>query len=183
LTIYTFNGEHRGRGEELARRAVGMHAEECWGLGMRLPPFARTKHGKPYLEGLPLHFSVSHTGGLWCCMVSESNVGIDVQEMKSANYGKLAERFFAGEEARFVNENGAGGFFDVWVRKEACIKYIGEGLPAISSFSVVKGGKLAELVEYKGQVCFVKPFELAEGVKCAYCCGSRSDSVWKRELR
>jgi len=187
LVIYIYRGEHRDRREELIREAVELYAKEEKGLSDAFFgdwPIKKARGGKPYLKGRPFHFSVSHTGSLWGCLISESNVGLDIQKIRAVDFNKLAARFFLDEEAEFVKNTGAAGFFDIWTRKEACVKYFGRGLlKDIRSFSVVRDGKPAGTVNNQGAVCHVNSFSLGEDVKCAYCCGAEGDKVWIRELK
>ena len=185
MVVYIFRGEYKGKSEALLRRAIGMYAEEkqCFSnINLNNLPLKRTENGKPYLEGRPLHFSLSHTGMLWGCLISSQEVGIDIQEKRNVNFDKLADRFFLDEEIQFVRNHGIDGFFDIWVHKEACMKYYGTGLRDVKSFCVVGHGKLAERINYKDSMCFISAFELEADVKCAYCYGMEGSDLWIREL-
>ena len=41
--------------------------------------------GKPYLEKSPFNFSISHCNNIIVCIISERNVGIDIEEVKKIN--------------------------------------------------------------------------------------------------
>lgn len=146
----------------------------------------RTEKGKPYFsmddEGTellhPVQYSVSHSGDWWGCLMAEEAVGFDLEVYRDrVNYEKIAKRFFAGEEYKYVQKHGLTGFFELWVRKEAFVKYLGIGLSlGMNRFSVVKDGRLAEKTAVSGNEngtsCFLFPCEVQEGFKAAYCCGS-----------
>ena len=187
LTIYTFCGNHRDKGEALLREAVKIFAYENQivpAIEANSLLLGKTKNGKPYFRGLPINFSISHTGRLWGCLISFSNVGFDIQEKRELDFNRLAARFFHEKEMNYVRNVGLDGFFDIWVRKEACVKYHGAKLISdIRSFSVVRDGKLTEKTEYKGGLCFVNPVELGSAVKCAYCSGSEGAEVRIKELK
>lgn len=186
MVIYIYRGAYRDKREELIRTAVRTYAEEeqrIDGAGLSGAPLLKTKDGKPYLEGFPVHFSISHTGDMWGCLVSGSNVGFDIQKIKPVDFNRLAERFFPTEEIEFVRDVGIEGFFDVWTRKEACIKYFGGGLLRdIKSFSVIRDGKPVEMIDYSKNRCHISSLELNEAVKCAHCCGTEGARVWTREI-
>ena len=153
MVIYAYRGDHKNISADLLKRAVKAHEREN-----KTPP------------GAVLYHSISHTGDLWGCLISTLRVGFDLQEKRAVDHNGLAERFFLGEEALYVRENGVDGFYDVWTRKEACVKYFRTGLMKdIKSFSVVSGGRLSERVEHNGSLCFVNSFEFSEGIRCAYC--------------
>ena len=178
--LYIFYGDHKGRKDELLQRA----AEDYAGPEAGGAVVTRTEEGKPFFLGLPLSFSVSHTEGVWGCAISDSEVGIDVQVKRRVDFKKLAARFFLPSEAEYVAEKGLDGFFDIWTRKEACVKYHGTGLVKnIRWFSTVTDGKLAETIDFRGGICHVRSFDLSDEVKCAYCCKTGGAGLWVRELR
>lgn len=55
------------------------------------------EHGKPVLKNLPLKISVSHSANFVTVIVSEKNVGIDV-EQTNRNVDKVANRFLSKQE-------------------------------------------------------------------------------------
>lgn len=146
---------------------------------MGKPYFADMPHrnGKPLIEA---HFSVSHSGDWWGCLMAKEPVGFDLEVCRSkVNFERLAERFFTEEEHDWILKMGREGFFDVWVRKEAFVKYLGSGLgEGLDSFTVIKDGKLTVQVsapknsELRKPPSAVYPCSIAEGVKAAYCCRS-----------
>ena len=94
---------------------------------------------KPYLKELPwLHFSISHSDGLWMCVFAASEIGLDVQKKRDVKALSLAQRFFHPEEAAWVKEHGADDFFRIWALKEAYVKYTGKGFTGgMAYFSVI----------------------------------------------
>jgi len=202
LSIYIFKGEHKNKGEELLRNALKTYVEEKCEKSVNFDcidfaeaPLERTQNGKPFLQGYPVHFSISHTGDIWSCLISAENVGLDIQKTREVSFDKLANRFFLDEEIKFVSDFGRDGFFDIWVRKEACIKYLGTGIRDIRAFSVIENGKLVDEISLKDKVsnfedkadgkystCFIKTFELAHDIKGACCFGMRGVDLWIKEL-
>lgn len=88
------------------------------------------KQGKPYFadETLPF-FNISHAGGFVVLAVSDREVGVDIQNMRSQREISMAERFFSGEESRAVSEDETRElFYKLWSRKEALGKCTGEGV-------------------------------------------------------
>jgi 4'-phosphopantetheinyl transferase len=94
--------------------------------------------GKPVLTDLPdrrtLHFNVSHSDGLALVAVtSVCAVGIDVERIRSMDDAEeLAVRFFSPREVAELKalprDRHALAFFNLWTRKEACLKATGEGI-------------------------------------------------------
>ncbi len=149
----------------------------------------REAKGKPFFSGLhqaggagmpPIHFSVSHSGNRWACLIGAEPVGFDMEICRDQiEYLKIARRFFAEEEYDLVCSGGLDTFFDIWVRKEAYVKFTGSGLgEGLNRFSVAENGKFTGGVISKKngvwsrQLCTIRPCDIAEGIKAAYCCGS-----------
>jgi 4'-phosphopantetheinyl transferase len=124
-------------------------------------PLAEGPYGKPYFADIPnAYFSVSHSGRFWACLMAESEVGLDIEDLAErrarderrggdaeARYVSIAQRYFSEDEKRFLDEAVGRGrdeltarFFFVWTRKEAYVKYTGRGLGAgFEGFSALDG--------------------------------------------
>ncbi|MBQ9016379.1 MAG: 4'-phosphopantetheinyl transferase superfamily protein [Firmicutes bacterium] len=90
--------------------------------------------------GRPVHFSVSHTGHLFGCIIAEVPVGLDIQKVTGAKARRLADRYFTDAEIAWIEadadlaeESFRDRFFRLWCRKEAYAKLTGEGLTAVLS--------------------------------------------------
>ncbi len=72
-----------------ALESLGKNPEECEVLF--------TKLGKPYLKSQDMRFSISHTRGIVCVAISDSDIGVDAQsldELSLERVGALSKRFF-----------------------------------------------------------------------------------------
>ena len=98
--------------------------------------------GKPFFKKINTQFSISHSEGLWACLIGPSCCGIDVQYIKPCNYNSIAGRFFSEKEAAFVKEKGLEGFYKLWTRREAYGKFTGEGF----------FGPIPELIDDEGNL-------------------------------
>ena len=98
--------------------------------GRDLPKILTTDRGKPYFPESNLHFSISHTPHHAFCVLSEHNVGIDVEEQNRNINLKLADKILSPVE-RAQYESAAdprSALLTFWVLKEAAAKLSGEGL-------------------------------------------------------
>lgn len=95
-----------------------------------LPKMRREPRGRPYLEGRPLDFNLSHScGWVAVALTAHGRVGLDIEMMKPERPAdRIASRFFSAEEAQAVREKGAEWFYRLWTAKEAALKMTGEGL-------------------------------------------------------
>lgn len=99
--------------------------------------FTYNPQGKPSLNSFvpfPLHFNVTHSAGLILIAVTRvCPIGIDVEPARAMNDSeKIAREFFSAREVSELNslpeEQRAAAFFNLWTRKEACLKATGDGL-------------------------------------------------------
>jgi len=93
-------------------------------------PVRKTEHGRPYFEGEGVpDFNLSHAGHLAACALGTCRVGIDIEEERdSLETEKLAARYFSEREQALLQNAPRPLFFELWTKKEALGKYLGEGL-------------------------------------------------------
>ena len=123
--------------------------------------------GKPELAGNKICFNLSHSGSFAACAVSDSPVGLDLQEEKVCNE-RFAEKYFTAPERRFLeeSENKAYAFTKLWSMKESCVKLLGTGLKtSLSSFSVAPESNTAC---HDGRVLYFH-HDLIRGCHLALC--------------
>lgn len=102
------------------------------------------KNGKPYIEGISVHFSISHSKNIAVCAISDRPVGIDIEFIRDVNLN-VAKRQFAPDELKYVFEKwdlSKKRFFEIWTRKEAYVKLIGRGISYFPNFSVMGNNKI-----------------------------------------
>ena len=116
--------------------------------------------GKPFLKNSNLHFSLSHSGEMAMCVISDQNVGCDIEKIKPIDL-KIAKRFFTDDEYNEIinSDNPECAFYRLWTLKESFLKVTGEGLLLpLNSFKTVSDDKYT----------FFEINEI-EGYKAAYC--------------
>lgn len=95
-----------------------------------LPDFAYKEEGKPYLEEYPyIHFSLSHTKNIITCVISDEEIGVDIEHKRDISETAI-KRIFSDEE-REIAEFSQEGYIRLWTAKEACAKLMGTGLSEI----------------------------------------------------
>lgn len=116
------------QGHEAGRELLARLYQEYTGKAM--PEIVKTEQGKPYFQGDPLHFSISHTKRHVFCALSERNVGLDAEEMDRAIDLRLADKILSPEEKRRYEKAGDKrvALLKLWVLKEAYAKLTGLGL-------------------------------------------------------
>ncbi len=131
-------------------------------------------YGKPYFAERPdIHFSISHSGEYAAVVLSESEVGIDIQKVVEIKHG-LVEKLCDEHEQRYVSDSPDKdkAFITLWTLKESYIKAIGMGMSfpmdkinfRLESFSGELRGRMSnregmyyvkDLGEYIMAVCYI----------------------------
>ncbi len=94
------------------------------------------ENGKPYFKNYPYYFNISHSGEYIFGVISENEVGVDIQQKKPLTNNRIAERFFLEEEKRRLEECTSEQekerlFYRLWTEKEAYGKLTGEGIAPV----------------------------------------------------
>ena len=88
----------------------------------------RTENGKPYVDE-DVFFSLSHSGEITVCAVSDENVGADAEKVRSIKNKEKILRKFMSEDCVLSDED----FFKKWTSFESRVKFFGEKITACSS--------------------------------------------------
>ena len=106
--------------------------------------FSYNENGKPFLKDYPhIHFNLSHCKKALACAVSDSEVGVDVQDIRPVSE-KVAKRVLTENE--YTGYKAAQSpdeyFCEIWAVKESFLKRTGQGiredLRKISAESITK---------------------------------------------
>ena len=125
-------------------------------------------YGKPYFANAEdLHFSISHSGEYAMVVLSDKEIGCDIQQIKDINLS-IADRFFTAEERKYVK--CTEDFFRIWTLKESFIKAIGKGLALpLNSFSIKGLDSDKSYCEYNRELYEFKEFDKMTGYCIAVC--------------
>ena len=124
--------------------------------------------GKPdFANAEDLHFSISHSGEYAMVVLSDKEIGCDIQQIKDINLS-IADRFFTAEERKYVK--CTEDFFRIWTLKESFIKAIGKGLALpLNSFSIKGLDSDKSYCEYNRELYEFKEFDKMTGYCIAVC--------------
>jgi phosphopantetheine--protein transferase-like protein len=116
-------------------------------------------NGKPYLIGLPFHFSFSHCKGYAACAVDDQPIGIDI-EIIHPRIAKVAHKFLIDQEKAMIasldEKDQLNQLAFLWAAKEAMYKkYEQLGIDFAKDFNIIeltKGdrGKVPAEILHKG---------------------------------
>ncbi len=98
------------------------------------------KNGKPFLPDGPF-FSLSHSGSIAACAISDAELGLDVQFLHACSEDFVKRFFTASEHEHIINADDKDyAFTMLWSLKESYLKAVGTGLnEPLNSFSIVPG--------------------------------------------
>ena len=130
-----------------------------------------SESGRPYFEERTCDFSITHTQNHVFCAIIEgeepTRIGIDAEDLNRPDFLNLDEmvaRWFGeNEQSVFLASPTKETFLRLWTRKEAYVKYTGEGFKSLSKIDTVS-------LEADGEVCF---FDYREGDILLSVCAPR----------
>lgn len=122
------------------------------------------EHGKPYLKNYPFYFNISHSGKYVFCVLSEQEIGADIQWKAPQVNERVLKRFFSLEERAYwercsTEEEKRDFFYQMWCRKEAYGKLTGKGIADAVSVDMC----MLELP------VAIEEYELSEDYQIAVC--------------
>ena len=141
------------------------------------------ENGKPYLCGnSSVKFNLSHSEERVMCVISNREVGCDVEKVRETDC-KLAKRFFTDTECEWIDGAGeeSGGsdvlsekgnrFFRLWTLKESFIKAVGLGMRlSLKEFSFhIEQGSVRIEQSVNQEQYFCKEYDLNDGYRYAAC--------------
>lgn len=143
-------------------------ALKAYGFNEKDMQYSFNAYGKPYFANAEeLHFSISHSGDYAMVVISDNEIGCDIQQIKDVNLS-IADRFFSPAEGEYVESNE--DFFRLWTLKESFIKAIGKGLALpLNSFSIKGLDSDKPYCEYNRELYKFKEFDKMNGYCIAVC--------------
>ena len=96
-----------------------------------------TEKGKPILPFCS--FGLSHSENVSVCVISDKNIGVDIEKIRTIKMGSNFH-FLTAEEIEFLksSKDYSASFIYLWTRKEALLKCSNISSKELSSISVLK---------------------------------------------
>ena len=103
------------------------------------------ENGRPFFCDRTCDFSITHTQNYVFCAIIEgeepTRIGIDAEDLNRPDFSRfdeMASRWFGeNEQTVFSASPTKETFLRIWTRKEAYVKYTGEGLKSLSQVDTV----------------------------------------------
>lgn len=132
---------------ELARKIIA----QKFNIDKEDVRFRVDKSGKPYIEGIDVNFSISHSGTIALCAIADAPVGVDIEKIRDVDLS-IAKKHFAPDEQDYVFEKlslSKQRFFEIWTRKEAYVKMLGKGISSFPEFSTMGDARITTHIRNK----------------------------------
>lgn len=140
------------------------------GVDERSAAYKEGEYGKPAIDGLPFHFSLSHSGHRSVCMLDDAPCGIDIEGI--ASYKKrIVDRMFSEQEQIFLEQSGqdesgkAETFARIWTRRESYGKLVGRGLDFTDNIQ----GRLFDDAYIHTKGIYFKEFRIPDETESCSC--------------
>ena len=101
---------------------------EDFGIDYLSEEIVLNEYGKPSFKNSNYYFNTSHSGKYALCVISDVEVGCDIEEIKDYK-PRVAERIFTAKENYYIelSSDKADMFYRLWTLKESYLKCIGKG--------------------------------------------------------
>ncbi len=96
-----------------------------------------SKYNKPYIDNI--NFSISHSNNYACVVVSDKNVGIDIELIRDVDINIINYICNENEKDSILNSKDRyKSLFSLYCLKEASVKLIGTGISNIKNIDIRK---------------------------------------------
>ncbi|MGH2665958.1 4'-phosphopantetheinyl transferase family protein [Flavobacterium sp.] len=123
-----------------------------------------TKYKKPYFDGYPFKFNISHSGEMVvCALCKEFEIGIDVELISDIKIEDFKLQMTESEwNTIAISNDKRDAFFNYWTQKEAALKANSLGLMLpLKSFEI-----LQNQTKINGEKIFLKEIKIDKKYKC-----------------
>ena len=119
------------------------------------------ENGKPVVEKQKLYFNVSHAGDYVVGVLSDHEVGCDIEKKEDAPL-EIARHYFTPGEYEYIKsaDDKDKAFFTLWTLKESYMKMTGRGMSQpLDSFEIIRTADGFILGKSSERHCFFQTVE------------------------
>lgn len=117
---------------------------KSYGIDYNTIIIKKSQYNKPYIDNCNIHFNMSHSKNLCACVVSEKQVGIDIEKIRKVNLNTI-HHFATKEETEYILKDEKNIFhrlFEIYTLKEAYFKMYGTNLKDIKKINFISNDQL-----------------------------------------
>lgn len=130
------------------------------------------EYGKPYLVGNRYYFNISHSKDYAICVVSDDEIGCDIEYIRDFNM-KIPQRYFSNEEYEDIlidSSRSKDKFYRYWTLKESFIKNVGLGLSlSLNSFRIILNNNIEIKQNINDNDYYFEEVNIDNNYKCSIC--------------
>ncbi|EGQ0296154.1 TPA: 4'-phosphopantetheinyl transferase superfamily protein [Staphylococcus pseudintermedius] len=138
---------------------------------IKINGISRNIYGKPFLIDSSTKYNLSHSNGVRVIIISDCEVGIDIEFCRELEYVTIAQTFFCNSEYEYIKNSKdiQKAFFRIWTLKEAYLKMNGIGLTRrLNSFSVMNFLRGEQVIYFEGKYIYINHYSLNDIFYLAY---------------
>ena len=141
-------------------------------LGIKEYELTYNEYGKPYLVGNRYYFNISHSKDYAMCVVSDDEIGCDIEYIRDFNM-KIPQRYFSNEEYEDIlidSSRSKDKFYRYWTLKESFIKNVGLGLSlSLNSFRIILNNNIEIKQSINDNNYYFEEVNIDNNYKCSIC--------------
>lgn len=155
--------------DALIAKSLGYYSQKHGKITAENAEILRTDSGKPYLKNNAAHIGVTHTDELIFIALDKENFGIDAEKSTRdvKRSAEIAKKYMTERERAFIDSADCGvvAFLEIWVKKEAYVKYTGLGLRGISDADTNRADLCFSRIQYKDYIIYICAKKAAENAE------------------
>ena len=162
MKLYYFNKKD-GHTSADTDRMITQCLESCCENKQQTFRVQRTPDGKPYIPDSGIFVGVTHTDKLVIIAIDSENLGIDCEDAsrKVTSKERIADKYYSLKETTYVFENGISDeesdlrFLEIWVKKEAYVKFLGTGIKDMKNCDTFSLKGSFEKADYGNNIIYI----------------------------
>lgn len=170
IYIYSKQKQHKSCDTDaLIIKSLGYYSEKH-GIGFdENAEVLRDGGGKPHFKNGAPQIGVTHTDELIFIAFDRDNFGIDAEKDTRTvkRSAEIAKKYMTQSERAYIDNSADrnAAFLEIWVKKEAYVKYTGAGLCGISGADTDCTGLCFLRIQYKDYIIYVCAEKSAENTE------------------
>lgn len=166
------------RNLKIIGKGLLLKALEDWGVvsDLALNHLKYTITQQPYIDGLNIHLSISHSEDLIVCAVAkEAKIGVDVEKIKPVKLSLMKAYMDGNAWQKIVNAPDPDNmFFYQWTIREAAVKASGRGLEQIELSEI---SSTDTMIQLGNEVFFYKMLPLSHAYASCLACDKEIENL------
>ena len=137
-----------------------------------------TQDGKPYIKDT-FYFNISHSDNIVICACYKSNIGADIEKIKTRDINKLRTFLNKEEYDKLSTSNEQDRLFaEIWTQKESFSKLISKGM----NLSFPEINIINQTISYNNKTWYLYPLNIDDDYSFHICIDDIEQKIYLREI-